>query len=78
MFCWGTEDPFLSPAQARDSIAKITGAALHEVPGGHGPWLEDPARCAKLVTDHFTATGFAPACSPRDLTLPVNPPGASN
>ena len=23
MFCWGTEDPFLSPAQARDSIAKI-------------------------------------------------------
>jgi pimeloyl-ACP methyl ester carboxylesterase len=64
MFCWGTEDPFLSPAQARASIAKIPGAALHEVPGGHGPWLEDPAGCAKLVTDHFTATGFAPACSP--------------
>jgi pimeloyl-ACP methyl ester carboxylesterase len=61
MFCWGTEDPFLSPSKARPFIAKIPGAVLHEVPGGHGPWLEDPARCAKLVTDHFTATGFVPA-----------------
>jgi pimeloyl-ACP methyl ester carboxylesterase len=72
MFCWGAEDPFLSPARARASIAKIPGAALHEVPGGHGPWLEDSAGCAKLVADHFTATGFAPACSPpRDPALPV-------
>jgi pimeloyl-ACP methyl ester carboxylesterase len=61
MFCWGTDDPFLSPAQARPAIARIPGAVLHEVPGGHGPWLEDPAGCAKLVTGHFTATGYAPA-----------------
>jgi pimeloyl-ACP methyl ester carboxylesterase len=60
MFCWGNDDPFLAPAQARPSIAKIPGAALHVVPGGHGPWLEDPAGCARLVIDHFTATGFAP------------------
>ena len=63
MFCWGTDDPFLTPAQARPAIARIPGAALHEVPGGHGLWLEDPAGCAKLATDHFTATGFSPACS---------------
>ena len=62
MFCWGTDDPFLAPAQARPAIAKIAGAVLHEVPGGHGPWLEDPAGCARLATDHFAATGFAPAC----------------
>jgi pimeloyl-ACP methyl ester carboxylesterase len=37
------------------------GAALHEVPGGHGPWLDDPAACAKLVADHLAATGFARA-----------------
>jgi len=61
MFCWGTEDPFLSPSKARPSIAKIPGAVLHEVPGGHGPWLEEPARCAKLVTDHLITTGFVPA-----------------
>ncbi len=61
MFCWGTDDPFLSPAQARPSVAKIPAAVLHEVPGGHGPWFEDPAGCAKLVVDHLTATGFGPA-----------------
>ena len=60
MFCWGTEDPFLAPARARPSIARIPGAVLHEVPGGHGPWLEDSAGCAKLVAGHFTATGCAP------------------
>ncbi|HEX7265937.1 MAG TPA: alpha/beta hydrolase [Streptosporangiaceae bacterium] len=58
MFCWGTDDPFLAPARARPAIAKIPGAVLHEVPGGHGPWLEDPAGCAKLVIGHLAATGF--------------------
>jgi pimeloyl-ACP methyl ester carboxylesterase len=43
------------------SVAKIPGATLHEVPGGHGPWLDDPAVCAKLVAGHLAATGFAPA-----------------
>jgi pimeloyl-ACP methyl ester carboxylesterase len=58
MFCWGTDDPFLAPARARPAIARIPGAVLHEVPGGHGPWLEDPAGCAKLVIGHLAATGF--------------------
>jgi pimeloyl-ACP methyl ester carboxylesterase len=61
MFFLGSDDPFLTPAQARPAIAKIPGAVLHEVPGGHGPWLEDPAGCAKLVAGHLTATGFEPA-----------------
>jgi len=61
MFCWGTDDPFLSPAQARPAIAEIPRATLHEVPGGHGPWLEDPFGCARLVAGHLAATGFAPA-----------------
>jgi pimeloyl-ACP methyl ester carboxylesterase len=64
MFCWGTSDPFLAPAQARPSIAKIPGAVLHEVPGGHGPWLEDPAGCARLTIGHLAATGFAPTAEP--------------
>lgn len=61
MFCWGTDDPFLSPDQARLSVPKIPAAVLREVPGGHGPWFEDPAGCAKLVIEHLTATGFGPA-----------------
>jgi pimeloyl-ACP methyl ester carboxylesterase len=58
MFCWGTDDPFLAPGRARPAIAKIPGAVLHEVPDGHGPWLDDPAGCAKLVIGHLAATGF--------------------
>jgi len=61
LFCLGAADPFLTPAQARPAVAKIPGAVLREVPGGHAPWLEDPVGCAKLVTSHLTETGFAPA-----------------
>lgn len=63
LFCWGTEDPYLTPAQARPSIAKIPAATLREVPGGHGPWLEDPATCARLAISHLSATGYPPAIS---------------
>jgi pimeloyl-ACP methyl ester carboxylesterase len=61
IFCLGRSDPFLRPAEARPSIAKIRSARLHEVDGGHGPWLESPGTCAAVVTDHLKATGFAPA-----------------
>jgi hypothetical protein len=64
MFCWGTGDPFLTPAQARPAIAKIPGAVLHEVPGGHGPWLEDP----------LAVHGSPPPTSPRRDSRP--PPSA--
>lgn len=61
MFCWGTDDLFLAPALARPSVAKIPSSVLHEVQGGHGPWLEDPAGCGHLVIEHLTTTGYAPA-----------------
>jgi pimeloyl-ACP methyl ester carboxylesterase len=50
-FYWGKDDPFLSPAHARPSVAQIPGATLHEVDGGHAPWFENPAECATHV-DH--------------------------
>ena len=56
LFYWGRDDPFLSPQQARPSIAKIPAAVLHEVEGGHAPWFEDPADCAKFIDDHQKAT----------------------
>lgn len=61
MFCWGTDDPFLTPGLARPSVAKIPSSMLHEVPGGHGPWFEDPAGCAHLIIEHLTTTGYSPA-----------------
>jgi pimeloyl-ACP methyl ester carboxylesterase len=59
-FCLGRTDPFLRPAEARPSVAKVRSAKLLEVDGGHGPWLDDPDSCATVVSDHLKATGFAP------------------
>jgi pimeloyl-ACP methyl ester carboxylesterase len=51
-FILGSDDPYLSPERARPSIQAIPSAVLHEVPGGHAPWLIDPVHAGKLVTDH--------------------------
>ena len=52
-FCWGLDDPFLSATDAAEHIARIPDATLHQVPGGHGPWLEQPAACAEVVRAHL-------------------------
>ena len=54
MFIWGTGAPYLSAERARPSIDQIPRATLHEVPGGHGPWLVDTNRCAELIRTHLT------------------------
>jgi pimeloyl-ACP methyl ester carboxylesterase len=56
LFCIGTEDPYLSPTQARPAIANLPTAELYELPGGHGPWLEHPVACANLVRQHLRDT----------------------
>jgi pimeloyl-ACP methyl ester carboxylesterase len=55
MFIWGTDAPYLSAERARPSIDEIPTATLHEVPGGHGPWLVDPERSAQLIQTHVTS-----------------------
>ncbi len=52
-FVWGSDDPYLSPAGARPAIDQIRGATLHEVRGGHGPWLVDPQLSARLIEGHL-------------------------
>jgi pimeloyl-ACP methyl ester carboxylesterase len=52
LFYWGREDPFLSPQRAYHSVAKIPGAILHEVNGGHAPWFENPVDCANEIDEH--------------------------
>ena len=54
MFIWGSHAPYLSAERARPSIDQIPEATLHEVPGGHGPWLVDPERSAELIQTHLT------------------------
>ena len=55
MFIWGTSAPYLTADLARPSIAQIPSATLYEVPGGHGPWLVDAERSAKLIQTHLAA-----------------------
>jgi pimeloyl-ACP methyl ester carboxylesterase len=70
MFCLGTEDPFLPPAEASPSIAEIASSVLHEVAGGHVPWMEEPEECASVLIEHLTSTGLAPAASPTPSARP--------
>ena len=61
MFIWGTGAPYLAADDARPSVRQIPGATLHEVPGGHGPWLVDTGRSAGLIQTHLAAvTATAP------------------
>lgn len=48
-FILGTDDPYLSPANARPSIDRIPGATVHELPAAHGPWLVHRERVAELI-----------------------------
>jgi pimeloyl-ACP methyl ester carboxylesterase len=49
MFIWGSDDPYLSPQDARPSIEQIPTATLQEMPAGHGPWLVNPQHTAGLI-----------------------------
>jgi pimeloyl-ACP methyl ester carboxylesterase len=64
MFIWGTDAPYLSIERARPSIEQIPRATLHELPGGHGPWLVDTKRSAELIQTHLTSF-TAPTIRPK-------------
>jgi pimeloyl-ACP methyl ester carboxylesterase len=57
MFIWGADAPYLSAERAQPSIDQIPAATLHEVPGGHGPWLVDTERSAELIQTHLASIG---------------------
>ena len=60
-FIWGTGAPYLTADRARPAISEIRHAKLYEVPGGHGPWLVDTERSARLIQHHLTRTATASA-----------------
>ncbi len=66
MFIWGADAPYLTAGRARPSIEQVSGATLHEVPGGHGPWLVDTGLSAALIRAHLSSVPAA--ASP--LTVP--------
>ena len=52
IFILGSDDPYLSPQDARRSIETIPTARVYEMDAGHGPWLVDPAHVAYLIQAH--------------------------
>jgi pimeloyl-ACP methyl ester carboxylesterase len=61
LFCLGTGDPFLAPAQARPWVEKLPAGTLVEVRAGHAPWLDDPVACGATVREHLAETVVGPA-----------------
>jgi pimeloyl-ACP methyl ester carboxylesterase len=66
MFIWGADAPYLTADRARPSVDQIPEATLHEVPGGHGPWLVDTQHSAQLIQSHLATitTRCRSACAP--------------
>jgi pimeloyl-ACP methyl ester carboxylesterase len=48
-FLWGTNDPMGGETVARTFTAKVPGATLELMPGGHAVWVDDPERVARSV-----------------------------
>jgi pimeloyl-ACP methyl ester carboxylesterase len=52
VFILGSDDPYLTPQDARRSIERIPTARVYEMDAGHGPWLVEPAYVAHLIAAH--------------------------
>ena len=46
---WGDKDPFGPPSVGEEAARIIPNAELHVVPGGHAPWVNQPALVAGLI-----------------------------
>jgi pimeloyl-ACP methyl ester carboxylesterase len=46
---WGDHDTFGPPSVGERAASIIPDAEVHVVPGGHGPWVNQPARVASLA-----------------------------
>jgi pimeloyl-ACP methyl ester carboxylesterase len=50
LFVWGDRDVFGAPSTGERACRLMPDARLEVVPGGHTPWMDEPDRCAELVT----------------------------
>jgi pimeloyl-ACP methyl ester carboxylesterase len=55
LFIWGEDDLYGGPEIGRRAAALIPNGRLEVVPGKHAPFLDDPERCAALITQSVPA-----------------------
>jgi pimeloyl-ACP methyl ester carboxylesterase len=50
LFVWGDEDKVQPPSAGRRAAELLPAGRIEVVPGGHGLWFDQPARCGELIT----------------------------
>jgi pimeloyl-ACP methyl ester carboxylesterase len=50
LFIWGQDDVYGGPEIGRRAAAVMPDARLEVIPGNHAPFLDDPERCAELIS----------------------------
>jgi pimeloyl-ACP methyl ester carboxylesterase len=50
---WGDRDRYQPVDEGRRRTSLMPNASFHVVPGGHEPWLDDPGRCTRLISEWF-------------------------
>jgi pimeloyl-ACP methyl ester carboxylesterase len=50
LFIWGDQDAFGRPSTGERACRLMPNARLEVLPGGHGPWIDQPERCAELLS----------------------------
>jgi pimeloyl-ACP methyl ester carboxylesterase len=48
-FIWGEDDRYGAPEIGKRATRVMPDARLHVMPGGHAPFLDDPAACARII-----------------------------
>jgi pimeloyl-ACP methyl ester carboxylesterase len=51
MLIWGDADVYGGPELAAHALRVMPNARLTAMPGGHAPFLDDPGRCAAVITE---------------------------
>jgi pimeloyl-ACP methyl ester carboxylesterase len=55
LFIWGDRDAFGAPSVGERACRLMPDARMEIVSGGHTPWVDQPERCAELVSAFLAA-----------------------